>query len=461
MSYFNKKTPGTKTINLAGGKAYSHNPEMELVTAVLTTFLENKYYESGESRVDRIKNLCRVCDHEFIGKLAVMARTDFNLRSVSHLLVGALARLHRGDDLVCRVIEKVAIRPDDLTEIVAYLGKPIPKQVKRGIRHTLLKFNPYQLAKYRGEGKKTKLVDLFNLTHPNPNKSDHADAWKALIDGTLKNTETWETMLSSGTNKGQVWAKLINEDKLGYMALLRNLRNIDEQASQDVKAAACAIIANPERVKKSKQLPFRFYSAYEQVKNRQMLDAISSALDYSVSNVPELSGKMLIGVDVSGSMKGDPIKKASIFAAALMKKNNADVILYDDAIRDFKFISSSPVLALAEKIQNEATGGGTETSLVFKYATFKNYDRIVILSDNESWIDLYWGSSETQLAYNEYRQTGANPFVYAIDIEGNGTKDITSNRVYHLVGWSERIFDFMQWIEKENQMVDFVKKVEL
>lgn len=472
MSKFNIKKPSNKTINLAGGKAREHSPEMELIVSVLSTFLEDKYYEKGDGRQNRIKKLIKEVKPEFVGKLAVMARNEFHLRSVSHLLVGELSRLHRGDNLVSRVVEKIAERPDDLVEIIAYLGKPIPKQIKKGIRQSLLKFSRYQLAKYKMSDKKVKLVDLFNLTHPNPclANEEQRKAWKDLIEDKLKSEETWEARLSAGENKEKVWEDMISNGKIGYMALLRNLRNISEQANKETRKNACKIIADEERVKASKQLPFRFYNAYQNVKNQDMLQAISEALEHSLSNVPKFDGKALVAVDSSGSMDGDPIQKASIFAAALVKSNDTDLILYDTNLKEIKFLRNEPVLTLAEKIQKEAMGGGTQTSLVYKYAFERlregnlKYERIIILSDNESWVEGLGYSSfrydSVQDYFTAYRKEN-DCFVYAIDIQGYGTKDIGGNRVFHLAGWSEKMFDFMKWIEKENELVEFINRIEL
>jgi len=214
MSHFNTKKPTTKTVNLAGGAAFSMNPEMELVHAVLTTFLEDKYYEKGEDRVARIKSLIAKNDPVFVAQLAVVARNEFNLRSVSHLLIGELARIHRGDSLVMKAMIACAVRPDDLTEIVAYVGKPFPKQVKRGIRNALLKFDRYSLAKYKGEGNKVSLVDLFNIAHPRVEyaNEEQKQAWKDLIEGNLKSFDTWEVILSSNQfqTKKEAWEYIIN-----------------------------------------------------------------------------------------------------------------------------------------------------------------------------------------------------------------------------------------------------------
>lgn len=477
MARFNKiKKNESKTVNKAGGKAFKHSPEMELVVSCLSTFLKDGFYESGSERIQRIRTLIPQVKPEFVAKLALVARNDFHLRSVSHVLTGELAMIHRGDSLVSKLISKVAERPDDLTEIVSYVQKPIRWQVKKGVQKALLKFNRYQLAKYRGEGKSCTLIDLFNLCHPYPKLAsiEQQEAWKDLMSDKLRSEDTWEARLSSGENKKEVWNDLVMNDKIGYMALLRNLRNINEQANAPTKKKACEVIANADAVRKSKQLPFRFYSAYQNVDGRDMWAALEKALDISCDNVPRFDGKTLVAVDGSGSMTGSlggsdakggsPISKAAIFAAALYKSNDADLVIYDTNLGRYKILPSMSVLAIADNIIKQAKGGGTDTSLVFQYA-IKNidkvkYDRIVILSDNESWADSGYGRGGTQQTYNEYRKLN-DCYVYAIDIAGDGTKDITSPKAFHIAGWSEKIFDFIKWIEKENQLVEFINKKEL
>lgn len=459
MSKFATKS-SNRTTNIAGGAAFSMNPETELIHAVLTTFLENKFYESGDERLERIKQLVAQNKPEFVSKLAIVARREFNLRSVTHVLIGELAKTHKGDSLIKDTIVACAIRPDDLIEIVAYVGKPIPKQVKRGVRNAILKYDRYKLAKYKGEGKSITLVDLFNLTHP---KVKHANkeqkkAWKDLMTGKLASFDTWETEISNTKDKKKAWESLVLEDKLGYMALLRNLNNlVKNDVSAKVIDKAVKKLINEDEVKRSRQLPFRFLIAYQNVEgNRKFTDAISLAMDMAVSNTPELKGKTLIAVDSSGSMSGDPMEKASIFGATLIKANaNADMILYDTNVKALAMSGRTPVIDLAEKIQQEAMGGGTETSLVFRYAHQKGtkYDRIIIISDNESWNEY-----SVQGIYNEYKkETGTDPYVYAIDIQGYGTKDITGGRVFHLCGWSNRLLDFIGAIEKGDTLVEYVK----
>lgn len=452
MGRFNAGVRGSsQTDNLAGGKAFSMKPKQELIHAVLSTFLTDKFYESGNDRIARIKRLIAKVPAEFAAKLAVVARKEFHLRSVSHLLLGELSKIHHGDSLVMKALTKAIERPDDMTEIAGYLEGKLSKQVKRGFRRAILKFSPYTLAKYRMENKEVKLVDIFNLVHPKPEfaSEEQKVAWKALMEGKLVSTDTWEARLSSGEEKAKVWRDLVLEDKIGYMALLRNLRNIEQQATPETQMQAAKMIADAERVKKSKQLPFRFYNAYDNVSTKQMRDAIAKAMEHAVDNVPDLDGLSLIAVDASSSMNGDPIKKASILAAALIKRSECDVVLYNTELYEAQFNSIDSVMTNAREIQRLANGGGTETSLVFQYAKAqkKNYKRIIILSDNESWSEGYYSNRGVQKYYDEYRKQN-DCYVYAVDIEGYGTSDVKGGKVEHIVGFSERIFDFMLAMER-------------
>jgi len=173
MSKFNKKASSSKTTNYVGAVAYRHGAEMELITTVLSSFLEDSYYEKKDDRIERIKKLIAECKPEFVAKLAVLTRRDFHMRSASHILLGCLASIHKGDDLVRRAMKLAIERPDDLIEIVSYLNPDGKKKIKshqilKGIRYALREFNEYQLAKYKNDSKNLKLVDLFNATHPKP-----------------------------------------------------------------------------------------------------------------------------------------------------------------------------------------------------------------------------------------------------------------------------------------------------
>lgn len=464
MTKFNTKkvTRARITKNLAGGDAFRMSNHAELASAVLTSMLADKFYESSDARLKRIQELVAKSDFHFVIRLAVFARKVMHLRSVSHVLIGELIKLSRQATAlnvwagaISHAVYEIAERPDDLTEIAAYVGKPFTKQLKKGIRRALLKFDRYQLAKYQQSDKEFSLVDLFNLCHPKKQfaTEEQAQAWDDLMDGKLKNEGTWESEISaagpSDFKKISAWEKLIVQHKIGYMALLRNLNNLSKvEIAPLARKMVLARISSKEEIAKSKVLPFRFYTAWKNLSDGQFKDAVADALDISVSNAPTLKGNVLVALDVSSSMSGC-MDKAAIIAASIVKNNkHCDFLAYDTSKRT---LSCTHRTGIIEFVENAIalSGGGTRTDLVFE--TDIVYDSIVVVSDNQSW------DGHVQKCYDAYKKrTGANPHIFAIDLEGYGTTDLSGGRVKHVVGFSERIFDFIEASMGGSDLVDVI-----
>jgi hypothetical protein len=165
--------PYADAANFAGGQAYGQSPRLELVSLVLATFLMDTYYESADDTLQRLVRLVRSEDPKFAAKLALFARNECGMRSASHVIAAETAGRVKGESWVRSFLEKVVRRPDDAVEILAYYmrehGKPVPNAIKKGLGAAIAKFDDYQLAKYRCEGREITLVDLVNLVHPVPN----------------------------------------------------------------------------------------------------------------------------------------------------------------------------------------------------------------------------------------------------------------------------------------------------
>lgn len=474
MARFNQKNTGTKTVNLAGGEAYQQTAELELVSILLTSFANDQFYRSGGETIDRLKQLILDCDKMFVAKAAVYARTRFGMRSISHVVASELSKYISGKDWAKDFYASVIYRPDDMTEILSYQtanGGKIPNAMKKGFAKAFGKFNAYSLAKYKGEGRKFKLIDVVNLVHPKANDSNR-EAIAGLVSGTLKSFDTWESQLTTAGQKAtnedelqgfkkEVWANLIAEKKIGYFALLRNLRNIIEQAPESIPAAL-ALLTDETMIKKSLVLPFRFLTAFEQIQQlsggkivREVLLALNKAIDISVSNVPVFDGETLVVLDESGSMEGRPKVIGSLFTAALAKSNNADIILFSNDARYININTADSVTTIANSIPFHA--GGTNFHSIFQRANRK-YDRIIILSDMQGWMGY---TAPTREFANYCQSTGANPIIYSFDLQGYGTMQMPQNRIYCLAGFSDKVFDIMKLLEQDkNALVSTIEKVE-
>lgn len=473
MSRFNQTSEGTKTVNLAGGQAYAQTPELELVSILLTSFANDQFYKSANDTFDRLKELVKVCDKQFVAQAAVYARKQFGMRSITHVVASELAKHISGEKWAKDFYSAIIYRPDDMMEIVSYHtsknGK-LTNSIKKGFAKAFDKFDRYQLAKYRGEGKGFKLIDVVNLVHPTPTEKN-ADAINALVKGELKSFDTWETELSKAGQistteeekadfKKDVWVKLIKENKLGYFALLRNLRNIIEQAPEVINEAI-ETLTNEAIIKKSLVLPFRFITAFEEIAKlndgkivRTVLMALNKAVDIAVNNVPKFDGETLVVLDVSGSMSGKPAIIGSLFSAVLIKSNNADFMVFADNAKYANVNPMDSTITIANSLR--FASGGTNFRAIFNVAN-KKYDRVVILSDMQGWIGGYTPTAE----FNQYKKmTGANPFVYSFDLNSYGSMQFPETNVFCLAGFSEKVFDIMKLMEQDKKaLVNEIKKV--
>ena len=364
MAKFNsKKTPVTPTeVNFMGEMAFKLSDKEELVSTVMTTFLTDAYYESESEVTNRIMKLLDKVDPLFAAKLAIYARNEGKLRSVTHLISAYLAKAISGTDWGKRFYNKIVIRPDDMSEILscyAHLNgsdkevKKIPNSIKRGFKAALERLDAYQIDKYKMERREISLVDLVNIFHPKGTQKNE-EAYRRLMNGEsldgLYSTKILEKEMSAAGQKTKDASKeekeaakhdaiadvLDNVKGMPMMNLLRNLRNIILYAPDKVDDA-CEQLATAEKVQNSRLLPFRFATAYSEIEKlsydykdpgtkiafesdktvakvsraefsalkTQVLNAIERALELSCANIPKLDGNVAILVDHSGSVRGD------------------------------------------------------------------------------------------------------------------------------------------------------------
>lgn len=289
MSYNEQLRCDYLTINHEDAIAWRMTPEWELYTTVVTTMgAEDKFYESGDNRVRRIADLVRKTSPEFVASLAVYTREQMHLRSVPLLLLVELARCHHGDSLVSRAVARTVQRVDEITELLmCYQWRTgrknlamLSSQLRKGLAEAFNKFDEYQFAKYNRKDRKVTLRDALVLVHPKPKDEAQSEIFRRILNDTLTTPYTWETELSQA-GKGhfeseeerdeamkETWQKLVASGRLGYMATLRNLRNMAQLCVDDrTKDSICDKLSNPYEISKSKQLPFRFLSAYLQLIN--------------------------------------------------------------------------------------------------------------------------------------------------------------------------------------------------
>ncbi|NRB76677.1 MAG: TROVE domain-containing protein, partial [Verrucomicrobiales bacterium] len=312
-----------------------------------------------------------------------------------------------------------------------------------------------------------KLVDAVNLVHP-----PHTEALRDLVAGTLAPAETWETKLTQAGQKSQsdrekevrkaaAWATLIRDRKIGYFALLRNLRNILEQAPE-LTSDVVKLLTNETLIRRSLVMPFRFRTALDAIESvevsrfqrQKVVRALNQAVDLSLANVPRFRGRTLIAMDCSGSMLGKPMKVGSLFASVLYKVNDADLMLFSGDARHVTFNADDGTLSLAQRIEEKAEWSGTNFHAVFQRAK-RAYDRVVILSDMQAWMG-HWTPKES---FDRYVQkVGQRPRIYSFDLAGYGTLQFPEREVYALAGFSDKTLETMRFLEEDKYAL--IRKIE-
>ena len=397
-----------------------------------------------------------------MSKLAVFARREFNMRSVAHVLTAYLAHEVEGKPFVRDTIRGICLRGDDATELMAFylntFGRPIPNSMRKGINAVFAGYDEYTLAKYKGNNHALKMRDLLCLCHPAPRDAAQSEMWKRLLEDRLATPYTWETVLSAKGNNRETWEMLIDSGKVGYMALLRNLRNIVKANPRNIEKV-WAQIENPDVVRKSKQLPFRYLSAYKAIRDlpnvgSRAIDALENAIEASIANLPRLRGTTVIAVDVSGSMHSPVSAKSEIRCVEIGMMlglianricDNSIIYTFDHHIWKLAVSGRDGILRTCAEYAH--TGGGTNMDLPFEKMINDNVcaDRILVISDNEcnAGYSFYTGGT-VQSRADEYRRTsGHDIWVHAIDLQGYGTQQFAGPKTNIIAGWSDRVLSFI------------------
>jgi hypothetical protein len=414
---------------------------------------EDTFYEKGSEIAARIAALVPAVAAEKVAAIAIEAREAMKLRHAPLFLCVEMAKHHTHRGHVATTLARVIQRPDELTEVLAIyarertgtkkLGK-LSKSIQRGIALAFPKFNAYALAKYDRDGA-VKLRDALFLSHAKPKDAEQAETWKHLIAGTLTKPDTWEVSLSEtkGENKREAWERLLTEEKLGALAVLRNLRNMTQAGVPQAMIADALGKLDVSRV-----LPFRFVAATRFAPSLE--PALEAAMFRAVAELPKLTGRTALIVDTSPSMwqahisaKSDMTRFDAAAALAILAREMCETIRVYWFNRAAGEVPARRGFALRDALaatQNGASCGG----LAVEQANRDGYDRLIVITDGQ-WHTIGMHS------FGEAEKVSPSPLTaraymvnVATDRNGVGYGAWTS-----LNGWSESILDYIRAIEED------------
>lgn len=517
--------PAYDTENTQGKEAYSLSDELQLLGMLNTCRLEPQAYRTIVETIQQLYGLISKVaakDAYLVAQMIVWSRCcGAGLRSVNQLAAAMLAPYISGTDWGKRfygAFDKtsktpkggVVYRLDDMSEIKDFhywwTGRVLSNAMRKGFNSVLLNADSYSLAKY----KKT-VVDMSNLTHPNPWKAkawteigDHRQVktlWAIMQDFPIQ-AETWETAQSEAGQlvaeavregtlnedeaanvlrkaKHENWKQLLQEGKLGILAAIRNLRNILEVDDDEVADMVCKLVSDGEKIRKGKIMPYQLEMAQTMVamgpggftaNGRKVWKALEEGMTAALPNLAELAkGKNLVILDCSGSMHSGArmanrtvstcMEKASIIAAMLAKATNADVVVFGSRAEYVTYNPEQPLSVLAREFAKNRMGM-TNISKAFNLITEEqsHYDRIFLLSDNEA------NQGCLRSSYLQYLETGCDPHVYCVDLACYGTVPLRDDRgkVHFYNGYSYAMLDDIALLEFDpNAHILKVREVEI
>lgn len=445
-----------------GGRGQKTSDYLQLRRSVLSCMLWEKLaYESGSETTKRIAQLVPKVHPSQVVELAKEARDNMQLRHVPLFLARELARIRGNGPYVRETLAHVIQRADEITEFLAIYGltnksrgetktKISHRGIKAGLALAFQKFDEYQLAKY-DQDSLVKLRDALFLCHGKPQDRKQTALWKRLVNRELKTPDTWEVELSSGKDKKAVFTRLIKQEKLGGMALLKNLRGmleagVDEDLIRERLAQGCG-----------RALPFRFITAAKYAPRLE--DAIEQAMLASASQVEKLPGRTLLVVDVSGSMHSVLSGKselgrldAACAVAALAREMCEQATIYATAGNDYSRVHKTALVparrgfSLINTIKgmfSSLGGGGIFLVQCLDYINSqesKKFDRVIIFTDEQDCDDKANPATAKKL--------GTNNYVVNISSEAYGIS--YKNGWEHVDGFSESVLDYIRELEAED-----------
>lgn len=498
------------TVNHTGTTVHNLDALEQLFSRVLgSLFGESTHYEKRTAEGD-YKKLCDIIskvadeDKEYVLKIARLGR-EYNMIQYPLSVLTACMNDDRfkGEDFIDEETGKnllqsysyyIIRRGKDILDILAtqmsvygfdvkgrgknkHRETPIPMQMRKVLRGKIESFNEYQISKALGESKQVSMSDAIKLLHPNPSKSRVSqNFYRDVIEGKVKmgaDSKQVQSEIAKVNNKNSKTTKKDVVDSIDtstVMAIVKNLVALERAGIFNDEKAVDGIVkklTDKKEVQKSRLLPFRFYSAFKEVKGlrqskgkRRVMDALVEALDLSIDNLPDITGYSAILIDHSGSMNCGISSMSSVTAKELacvlgaicFKKGIADVYVFAQSCRLVDNISKkSTVMDITTTLLNEYVGGCTylDTAINTIRRSGANYTNLIILSDSDCY-----SSTKDSFTFNTWEYSSDNDInrlikrgivkkVYLNNLLGNDFAIINTDdyRKNLITGFSERIVE--------------------
>ena len=283
------------------------------------------------------------------------------------------------------------------------------------------------------------------------------------------------------------WALL--SGRIGWQALRMNLNTLARNgafAVDGVTERVAARLEDKDAIARAGVLPYQLLVALGQVGEGVPLKvqaALETALEHALAAVPAIGGNVVVCPDVSGSMQSPAtgvrkgatskvrcIDIAALVAAAMLRSNpQARVLPFEQRVVPLTLDPHARVAVNAAKLASVG-GGGTNVSAPLAQLNREGaaVDLLIIVSDNESWIDTKgdsWrrqGATQTMREWEALKRRNRHAKLVCIDIQPYGsTQAQNAEDIMNVGGFSDDVFETMarfaagetaSWVDRVNEM---------
>lgn len=487
--------PKADAINHAGGTAYRMESRHALAQYAATGCLNSTFYASAEDQLTEILELVSRVDAEFIAKTAVFARTQGFMKDLPALLCAVLSI--RDPELMNVIFHRVIDSTRMLRNFAQIIRsgkigrKSLGTRPKRLIKQWLENRSLDQLFE-ESVGQAPSLADIIKMTHPRPDGRAREALYGYLIGRErsldelppcVREFELYKTLkIREGIQPPDVPFQFLTSLELGreeWKAIARrapwqmtrmNLNTFLRHEVFDEKAMVGLIAArlrNRKAIRSAKVFPYQLMTAYASAAPGMppaILDALQDALEIALENVPRLSGRVLVFLDVSGSMHSPVtghrrgattvvrcVDAAALIAAALARTNrNTRVVPFSDDVVDVRLNRRDSVMTSA-RVLASLPPGGTNCSAPLRSMNrqHEKADLVAYISDNQSWVDskapyLCFGATETMIEWAKFKKRNPQAKMVCIDIQPYATVQAAEQRdIVHVAGFSDSVFSLI------------------
>jgi 60 kDa SS-A/Ro ribonucleoprotein len=474
----------TDAVNSEGAPAYAYDARHKLAQLAVTGCLNQTFYAGAEAQLAAVLALTRDVDPVFVAKVALYARAQ-GMKDMPALLLATLSV--NAPDLFVKVFGRIVDNGKMLRTFVQIIRsgnvwrKSLGSRPKTMVANWLNSASDKALLK-ASVGQAPSLADVIKMVHPKPRDTKRAAMFGYLIGRpydvamlpeiaqafeAFKRDPSGDVpdvpfqMLTQLALSKEQWAAIARAG--GWQMLRMNLNSFARHGVFEVEGMTQLVakrLVDADEIRAAKALPYQLMVAALMAGGQvpaEVREALEQAMEIAIANVPALDRRIVVCPDVSGSMKSPVtgyrkgasskvscIDVAALVTAAFLRRNpTVRVLPFENRVVPVDLSAADPVLINAAKLATIG-GGGTNCSapLEMLNAEQAKVDLVVLVSDNESWVDAT-RSKDTGVMRQWSLLKSRNPEarLVCIDLQPHGTTQAAERTdILNVGGFSDAVF---------------------